>query len=143
MQHVAIMNKTWGLLPKIVNGEKTIESRWYMNRAVPWGRVGVGDTIYFKNSGEPVVVRAKVEKVLTFKDLSPEKVKEILNKWGSAIGIEANQASEYYNMFKDKKYCLLIFIKQAQEIKPFTIDKAGFGAQAAWLSVESIDQIKL
>lgn len=143
MQHVAILNKSWGMLPKIVSGEKTIESRWYLNRAVPWGRVSARDTVYFKNSGEPVTVRAKVEKVLSFEDLSPEKVKEILDRWGRAIGIEDRQIYEYYEIFKAKKYCLLIFLKQAQEIELFNIDKTGFGTQAAWLSVDSIDQIKL
>lgn len=143
MQHVAIMNKTRGLLPKIVSGEKTIESRWYMNRAVPWGRVSAGDTIYFKNSSEPVTVQAEVDKVMSLESLSPGRVKDVLDRWGSLIGIAEQQMPEYYQMFKDKRYCLLIFIKQAQEIEPFNINKKGFGAQAAWLCVPKIDQIKL
>jgi ASC-1-like (ASCH) protein len=142
MQHVAIMKKSWGLLPKIASGTKTIESRWYLNRSAPWGKVSTGDVVYFKNSGEPVTVQAKVKKVLSFEDLTPQKVKEILDEWGRADGLEHNQVHEYYELFKNKRYCLLIFISGAKQIKPFNINKTGFGSQAAWLCADSIDQIK-
>lgn len=142
MQHVAIMKKPWGFLPKIVSGDKTIESRWYMNRAAPWGRIDAGDTVYFKNSGELVTVRAKVEKLLSYENLTSRKVKEILDEWGKADGLDADQIPEYYEVFKNKKYCLLIFLKDVEKIKPFNIDKSGFGSQAAWLCADNIDQIK-
>ena len=58
MDHVATMRKSWEFLPKILSGEKTIESRWLKNKSVPWGRVCIGDTIYFKNTGEPVTAKA-------------------------------------------------------------------------------------
>ena len=66
VEHVAIMKKSWRLLPKILSGEKTVESRWYSIKAAPWGRIHPGDPIYFKDSGEPVTVRAIVEKVDAF-----------------------------------------------------------------------------
>jgi hypothetical protein len=45
-------------------------------------------------------------------------------------------------MFKDKKYCMLIFVKNPQKIVLFEIDKSGFGAMSAWISVENVDEIK-
>lgn len=142
MQHVAIMNKAWGLLPKILDGTKTIESRWYHNRSAPWGKVKIGDVVYFKNSGESVSVRAKVAKVLSFENLTPVKVDEILNKYGEQDGLASNEVSKYYELFKNKSYCVLIFLKDAEAIEPFEINKSGFGSQAAWLCVDSIDLIK-
>lgn len=142
MDHVAIMRKSWGLLPKILAGEKIIESRWCKNKAVPWGRINPGETVYFKNSGEKVSVKATVEKVLKFENLEPNKIKDILNKYGVGIGIKIEDAEKYFELFKDKKYCLLIYLNNACEIEPFEINKTGFGAMAAWMCVENIKKIK-
>jgi hypothetical protein len=49
MDHIAIMQKSWGLTEKIVTGQKAIESRWYKGKYAPWGRSFSGDTIYFKS----------------------------------------------------------------------------------------------
>lgn len=141
MDHVAIMRKSWGLLPKILSGEKTIESRWYKNKSAPWGDVNPGDIIYFKNSGELVSVRVRVRKILRFENLTPIKVRELLLKYGKDDGI--TDIEKYFQLFKDKKYCLLIFLKKPQQIKPFDIDKHGFGVMVAWMCTEDIKQISL
>jgi len=136
------MKKSWGLLPKILNGEKTIESRWYKNKYSPWDKIKKGDTVYFKNSGEPVTIKTEVFDVLQFSDLTPEKVKEILNKYGARDGLGINEIDNYYQRFKDKNYCLLVFIQNPEKIEPFEVDKKGFGAMCAWIVVEDIKTIK-
>lgn len=142
MHHLAIMRKSWGLLPKILTGEKTIESRWYKNKYTPWGKIKEGDVVYFKNSGEPVTIKTEVAKILQYSDLTPQKVRGILNKYGSDDGLGTDDINKYHQMFKDKKYCLLVFLKNPQRIKPFNINKAGFGAMAAWISVNDINKLK-
>lgn len=143
--HVAIMRKSWGLTKKIVSGEKTIESRWYVNRYKPWDNIVSGDTIYFKDSGDPVTVKAKVDHVLQFSDLTPEKVTKLLRKFAKpdGLGLEPKNLKRYYEMFRDKKYCIIIYLKEAGKVKPFNINKTGFGAMSAWLTVDHIDQIKI
>ena len=142
--HVAIMRKSWGLTRKILTGEKTIESRWYKNRYKPWGEIEVGDDIYFKDSDSPVTIKATVGKVLQFDRLTPKKVKGLLKRYTKAggLGIEKRQINKYFQMFKNKKYCLIIFLKEPKKIKPFNIDKTGFGAMASWLIVDSINNLK-
>jgi len=142
MDHVAIMRKSWGLTQKILKGKKKIESRWYKSKYRPWDNIKVGDIVYFKDSGEPVSIRAKVKKVLQFSSLTPGKVQSILKKYGRDDGINENEIPTYYKMFKNKNYCLLIFLKDVQKIKPFEIDKKGFGAMAAWITVGNINSIK-
>ena len=136
------MKKSWGLLPKIVSGEKIIESRWYKNKSAPWGKIKKGDTVYFKNSGEPVSVKAEVKNVLEFEELTPRKVKEILNKYGKDDGIVPKELPKFYKLLEDKKYCLLIFLKNPKQIKPFNISKKGFGMMSAWLCVGSVTKIR-
>lgn len=120
MDHVAIMNKRFGdLIAKILSGEKKIESRWSKNKVAPWGRVKRGDRIYFKNSGEPVTAMAEVEKVRQFEKKDFDKARELFSasdKWA-----------------RGKNYCVLIWLKDPKKVKPFKINKSGFGSAAAWL----------
>ena len=143
MDHLAIMRKSWGLTEKIISGEKKIESRWYRNKCVPWDRIKTGETIYFKNTGEPVSSKAEVESILQFSGLTPERVKSILVEYGKDDGIDKERIPEYFERFQNKKYCLLVFLKNPQKVIPFEIDKTGFGAMAAWIMVDDIDKIKV
>lgn len=142
MDHIAIMKKEWGLLEKILSGEKKIESRWYLKKCAPWDNIVARDAVYFKNSGEPITIKAQVEKVLQFSNLTPSKIKSIFKDYGEDDGIEKSEIEKYYQRFKDKKYCILIFLKNVEKIAPFEIDKSGFGSMSAWISVENIEGIK-
>ncbi len=143
MDHVAIMQKSWGFTEKIATCQKTIESRWYNVRYAPWGKILPGDNIYFKNTGEPIAIKAEVEKVLNFSDLTPEKVQTILEDYGKEIGIDEPDMPKFFEMFKHKRYCILIYLKDAHHIQPFEINKQGFGTMSSWLRVESIAKMKV
>lgn len=142
MDHVAIMRKSWGLTQKILSGQKKIESRWYKSKHCPWGKIKKGDFVYFKDTGEPVSVKAEVEKVRQYSHLTPGKVREILAEYGEKDGIEKNKTEEFFELFKNKNYCLLIFLKNPQKISPFEVNKAGLGMMSAWITVDDIDKIK-
>lgn len=141
MEHLAIMKKSWGLIPKILSGEKTIESRWYKNKYPPWNKIQEGELVYFKNSGEPVTLKAGIKKVIQISDLTPGKVQEILDKYAKADGI-MQEKNEFFKIFQNKNYCILIFLKNPQKIEPFEINKKGFGLMSAWISVDNINIIK-
>jgi ASC-1-like (ASCH) protein len=143
MEHVAIMKKSWGLTDKILNGQKKIESRWYKNKARPWDKIKKGDIVYFKDSGEPVRIKARVSKIVQFEDLTPKQIRNILNKYGKVDGIEKEKIPEFFERFKNKKYCILVFLENPVSIKPFEIDKTGFGAMSAWITVDNINQRKV
>ncbi|MFC1723116.1 hypothetical protein ACFL0V_03175 [Nanoarchaeota archaeon] len=141
MDHLAILKKSWRLGEKILSGEKTIESRWYKQRRAPWNKIKKGDTVYFKNSGEPVIIKASVSKVLQL-ELNPSRVKSTLNQHYKDLGISKQNIPKFTDRFRDKKYCILIFLKNPKKIKPFNIDKKGYGMMAAWISLPDIKQIK-
>ena len=142
MEHLAIMRKSWGLTDKILNGQKKIESRWYSVKCKPWDNIKKGEIVYFKDSGGPVRIKAVVNKVMQFAGLTPKKVRGILDRYGRDDGIEKKRAPEFFERFKDKKYCILIFLKNPQEIKSFEIDKTGFGVMSAWIAIDDIAKIK-
>ena len=142
MHHLAVMKKSWNFLEEIVSKEKTIESRWYKTKRNPWNKIYKKDSIYFKNSGECLTVKAEVESVLQFQDITPQQVKEILKKYGHNIGIKRNEIVKFTANLKDKKYCILIFLKNPTNIEPFEINKIGHGAMTAWICVENILELK-
>jgi len=142
MEHIAIMKKSWGLTQKILSGQKKIESRWYKVKYAPWNKIKSGELIYFKDSGEPVTIKAEVDKVIQFSDLTSEKVREILHQYGKADGLDNAKIPEFFELFKNKRYCMLIFLKNPKKVEPFNINKSGFGAMSAWISIANINRIK-
>lgn len=143
MDHVAIMNKKWDLIPKILDGRKKIESRWSVNKCTPWKKVNAGDRIYFKNSGELVTATAIVEKVKSFDELNRSKILSILRKYGGEGGISISSIDKTFDWIKNKRYCTLIYLKNTKTVKRFSIDKSGFGSGCAWITVGDINNIKL
>ncbi|MFA4887027.1 MAG: ASCH domain-containing protein [Candidatus Nanoarchaeia archaeon] len=140
MDHIAIVKKSWNVINKILAGQKKIESRWYKVKTAPWNRIKGNDVVYFKNSGEPVTIKADVEKVLQFEYYNEVQLKEILNKYGSLINFHNSETA--FEWTKDKRHCILVFLKNPERITPFEIDKTGFGNACAWMCVENIEKVK-
>ncbi len=140
MHHVAIMNPRWRLIPKILSGEKTIESRWYQTRRTPWDRIAAGDTVWFKDAAKPVTAKATVTEVFqfTFKDV--EEVDAIAKRYGGEIGFKNPDARTWSTV---PTYAVLVRLADPQSVPPFVIDKRGFGNANAWLTVPDIADIRL
>ena len=140
MEHVAIMKKEWGLVKKIISGEKLIESRWYKTKRAPFNKINRGDLVFFKETGRGVSVKVDVGRVLQFSDLNSEIVRKIIDKFGGKICCDA--VPNFFELVKDKKYCVLIFLRNPRRVKEFDIDKKGFGAMSSWICVEDVEDIK-
>lgn len=140
MHHVAIMDPRWRLIPKILSGEKTIESRWYRTRRAPWDRIAVGDTVWFKDAARPVTARAGVTEVTQCTFAGAADVQAILDRFWREICFTSADASRFAVL---PKYAVLIRLVDPQPVRPFAIDKRGFGNAAAWLTVPDISQIQL
>ncbi len=76
--------------------------------------------------------------MLFFDNLNLEKIEELLEKYGSEIGVSKAYAKE----LQGKNFCALIFINEVQKVQPFEIDKKGYGLMAAWITVENINFIR-
>jgi ASC-1-like (ASCH) protein len=143
MDHIAIMKKEWGLIPKILNGQKTIESRWYKTKIAPWDKIHKGDLIYFKDSGSPVTARAKVTTVAQYTINDNDEALEIMIKNAEADLGTRTIPSSVKDYIMNKNYAIFVSFDSVEPIKPFDINKEGFGMQCAWISVENIESVKV
>lgn len=141
--HIAIMKKEWGLLEGVITGQKKIESRFYSQKVKPWDDITEKDTVYFKNTGGKVEIKAGVKKVLQFENLDPKKVKELITKHHIGLGLKITEIPYFLHLFQDKKYAILIFLKKIEKIEPFDIDKDGISPMSGWITVDDIAQISL
>ena len=143
MDHLAIMKKNRWLTQRILTGQKTLETRRYMNKSAPWDKIKAGDTVYFKDSGSPVSVQAKVSKVEQFADLDEAKRQAILKKYSYADIGTATILPEILEYVKWKRYCIIIHLVSPCAVKSFEVDKTWYGNMAAWISLPSIEKIRI
>lgn len=110
----------------VKNKEKTIESRWSMNRIAPYKKVNIGDEILLKLTSQPATLTAKVKDVKYY-ELSPEIVEDIRIKYGKEIGTDK---FENWEATLKKKYCTLIWLENVKTIKPLEVPKSN---GAGWI----------
>lgn len=138
MHHVAIMKKSLGMIPKILSGEKTIESRWYQTKRAPWGRVLAGDTVFFKDAGCPVVIKARVSRVLCQELYTVNDVQQFIDIYGKDICLHDTDVSSRERI---PRYVILVWISDVARIEPCVIDKTGYGMGNAWLICHDIHDL--
>lgn len=136
------MKKSWGLTQKILLGKKTIETRWYKHKAIPWNKVRAGETIYFKDSGSPVTVKALISKVEQYSDLNEAKTNELLKNYSEKDLGTIEIKKEIKEYIQGKRYAIIVHLKNPEKVEPFEIDKTGHGAMSAWLCIEDLESVK-
>ncbi|QQS38875.1 hypothetical protein IPM62_05865 [Candidatus Woesebacteria bacterium] len=141
MDHIAIMKPQWHLIPKILGGEKTVESRWYTTRRNPWDKVNIGDTLYFKNSSSPIEVLAEVTDVVQFVVKTNAHAMRIMKQYAKKdLGI-STIPDEVKIYITNKRYAIFISFSNVKKVEAFNIDKTGFGAMSAWICIKDIRKI--
>lgn len=127
MQHIAILRQPF--FNMVLSGEKTIESRWSMNKTAPYNKVSVGDEILLKETGKDVTATAKVKEVKYF-ELTPQLVEDIRIKYGKAIGTDK---FEDWQTTLYKKYCTLIWLEDVKKVSPIKVPRSN---GAGWIVVK-------
>ncbi len=124
MKHIAILRQPF--FNMILDGSKTIESRFSFNKVVPYKKVKIGDEILLKETGKSVTAKAVVKNVKFF-ELTPALVEDIRINYGKAIGTDKFADWE---ITKTKRYCTLIWLDKVQKIPPMQVQKSN---GAGWI----------
>lgn len=129
MLHVAIVDPA--LIPAIILGRKTIESRLSRVRALPHKRITRGDTISFKARGGPILCACTVERVQTLDNLRPADIRRLRDALNDRIGADA----AYWRRKRAARHATLIWLASPRPIYA-TLDHARIIAgttRSAWM----------
>lgn len=107
-------------LTYMLNGEKTIESRFSKNKIAPYEKITKDDIVIVKKSGGNIVAYFTIKEVILF-DLQTYPIENIKAKYNKELCVE----DTFWENKKDSHYATLIMIDKLEKIKPFPITKKG------------------
>jgi hypothetical protein len=115
--HLAIFNEPY--LRYVLEGTKTIESRFSINRCPPYRRVSRGDLLLLKRAGGPVVGICAVGAV-QFYNLDPASWQHIRRDYTTAL---CAQDPEFWSAREAAAYATLMQVSNPCNIPPFDFPK--------------------
>lgn len=113
--HLAVMLEPF--LSYILNGQKTIESRFSKNAIAPYGRVAVGDLVLLKAG--PVVGSFRVA-LADFITLTDGELARLRREYSAAICADGD---EFWDARADKRYATLTGVSDVRKLPPVTVSK--------------------
>lgn len=116
--HLGIFTEPY--LTYILNGTKTIESRFSKNKILPYNQISSDDIVLLKKSGSDVVAYFTIKKVMFF-DLNYISINEIKDRYNEKLCVE----EDFWISKSNSNYATLIIINKVVKLKPFHIDKKG------------------
>ena len=120
--HLAILTPGW--IDLILDGSKTIESRFTKVRCAPFGKVHEGDSVYLKESGGLVKGMFRVAGVETFENLNRSGIQVIYERCGQAIFYQAFTQFFPPEKWQVSKHATLIHISDpVRFVTPFPFPK--------------------
>lgn len=122
-----LANKTWHLgiftepvLSYMMEGQKTIESRFSKNKIAPYEKIDKSDIVLIKRSGGDIIGYLTIKDVLFF-DLNITSISSIKEKYNEYLCVDET----FWEQKKNSNYATLIIIDKVTKLKPFKINKKG------------------
>jgi hypothetical protein len=116
--HLAVFVEPY--LRYILEGRKTVESRFSMRRSAPFERVGPGDVLLLKRSGGPVVGLGYIADVWYYR-LDPQSWKEIKTEYAQAL---CAQDPTFWHDRKAASFASLMRLQHVRTVTPFKYQKS-------------------
>lgn len=114
--HLAVLREPY--LQFILEGKKTVETRFAKRPCPPFERVRKGDVLLLKRTPGGVVGICVVESAWFYK-LQPESIAFIKSRFGSAICAD----NTFWKERKDASVATLMLIERVTPLQSFRIDK--------------------
>lgn len=115
--HLAVFVEPF--LSYVLDGTKTVESRFSINRSEPYRRVATRDVLLLKSSGGPIIAVAEVIEA-TFYQLNREGLDRIRERFGEALRVEDDA---FWDDRKASCYASIIRIAHVTPIEPLDCEK--------------------
>lgn len=140
MDHVVYLDTKADELNSLLEEKKRTIVRGAAGRKMPYGRVNIGDVLYFINndgSGK-VVARGTVASVFNSEKMDKDESAYILEQNQDELHLTEDQIKRWAG----KRYLVLVGVENVEKINEFEIDKSEFGNMDDWLMVEEIERVK-
>lgn len=95
---------------KILRGEKTMESRFSLERVVPYGQIAKDDIIFLKKSGGEIIGKVNVDNVLYYDNLNIEAISLLRKEYSKELCVDDN----FWQKKAKSRYGTLIFLKEPE-----------------------------
>jgi hypothetical protein len=115
--HLAVM--TGHYLDRLLDGTKTIESRFTRHRIAPFERVASGDVIFFKPAGGPITAAGLAGPVQHL-DLGITPLQKVAEQYGAAI---APAETSFWADRAAARYATLVTMVGVIQTQPVPIQK--------------------
>lgn len=132
--HLAVFQAPY--LDYILEGKKTVESRFSTVLCPPHGRVEKGDIILLKDSGGPVVGVCKVDRVW-FYEIDAATLHELRTSFSDVL---CAQDPQFWIDRSDTRYASLMKVSDPTAIPPTTCEKKD---RRGWVILEDFKQAEL
>lgn len=124
--HLAILQQPY--LDRIVDGTKTIESRFNTKRAAPYDRVTSGDLVLLKESGRPITYYFFAAAVMSI-NLSEQSIRGVRKQYGA--GICAENEEEFWQEKSSSAYCTIVEVGVRGSLSDLAVNKRD---QRGWVT---------
>lgn len=104
----------------MLNGKKTIESRFSKNKIAPYNQITENDIVIVKKSGGDIVAYFTIKEV-KFYNLKFVSINEIRDKYHKELCVD----EDFWNTKRNSNYVALIIIDKLYNLKKFHINKKG------------------
>lgn len=122
--HLAILVNPY--LQLLLDGHKTIESRFSVQRRTPFDQVAQGDVILLKRSGGPIVGIGAVMQA-RFYEVTPQVLEHIQTHYGPQLGI---RDPAFWEARASASFATLLWLEHVMSITPIPFHKRD---QRAWV----------
>jgi hypothetical protein len=129
--HLAVFVEPF--LGYVLDGSKTVESRFSVNRCAPFGRVSPGDVVLLKRPGGPVVGIVSVRTVWSY-ELDASSWPVIRERFAKSLRA---QDPEFWERRRGASYATLMLMDQVRGLEPVEWAKRD---RRGWVVVRSLEQ---
>ncbi len=116
--HLGIFSEPY--LTYMLEGKKTVESRFNKNKILPYHQIDSKDIVIVKKSSGNVVAYFTISEVLFF-DLKETSIQQIKSKYNRELYVDES----FWISKKDSQYATLLLIDKIIPLEPFPIFKKG------------------
>ena len=141
MDHVVYLDAKSNELENLLSGKKSMIIRGATGRKVPYGKVNVGDILYFINNNAEGEIKAKgvVSSVFNSEKMTKDESIALVRKYQDKLKLISRQ----FQKWAGKRYIVLIEIKNIKKVSYFQFNRDIFkNMMDDWLPVENIETVK-